>query len=212
MNAAKRTAEITSASLKQDKLFVNGRQYTVDNISTLPECLQPHNVATAKNEDVIVFFTKNAIFSNFHPLEVSVNGNSYCCNEQYIQHSKACLFGDNETANAIMETNDPVTQKALGKKVKGFNKETWLNQVDRILETVNHAKYVQHPNALKALKDTGQRVIGEASLDQDFGIGMGLNHKNACNSDEWQGHNRMGKTLAHLRDTVFKDKSSESDD
>ena len=54
-------------------------------------------------------------------------GTTFVCNEQYFQAAKAALFGDTVQEAAIMRTDSPTKQKALGKKVKPFDSDAWYN-------------------------------------------------------------------------------------
>jgi len=203
LKAAKQSSEIQSASLKQDKLFINGKQFTVENLDDLPEVIQPHNVATVKTDNALVFFSKNAIFSNFHPSKITINGSDYCCNEQYYQAEKARYFGDGNTLQKILQTTDPFIQLSLGKEVQGYKHDTWMERASDVLEEANRAKYHQNGQAREALLATGTRILGEASRDKTFGIGLALNDENVCDTSAWKGKNIMGKILTNIRDSLI---------
>lgn len=49
----------------------------------------------------------------------------FCTTEQWMMSAKALLFSDLNALQAIMATNDPKEQKALGRQVSGFNKAKW---------------------------------------------------------------------------------------
>lgn len=47
------------------------------------------------------------------------------------------LFKDNEKAQQILSTTDPLTMKRLGRKVNGFNAKVWSSQcVDIVKRSV----------------------------------------------------------------------------
>jgi ribA/ribD-fused uncharacterized protein len=199
LKIAKQSPEIKSATLKQDQLFINGKKFTVNDLDSLPTCIHPNTVATVKNKNAIVFFSPNATFSNFHPLEITLKGKIYSCNEQYYQSEKAIFFGDTETAAKIMDTTDPYDHLALGKKVKGFKEDVWSGHAVNVLKEANFAKYDQHPKARQYLLSTGSLVIGEASRDTFFGIGLPIKDPNVCDTKTWKGQNKMGMILAEIR-------------
>ena len=62
------------------------------------------------------FFSRYSKLSNHYPCEFTCNGLSYSSVEQCLMHNKAKLFGDHQTATAIMKSCDPADAKALGKK------------------------------------------------------------------------------------------------
>ena len=55
---------------------------------------------------------------------------------------------------------------------------------------------------LKILKATGNRKIGEASYDDDWGIGLSLSNPCALDIDQWIGGNAQGKALMRARDEL----------
>ncbi len=58
-----------------DKLRVDGRTYTVENMLDLPA------LATKVDERLVRFFGKASPLSNFRPSKIKINGALYSCNE-----------------------------------------------------------------------------------------------------------------------------------
>ena len=56
----------------------------------------------------------SGIYSQWYASDFTVNGEKFTSAEQYMMYKKALLFEDEEVANAIMRTNNPREQKALG--------------------------------------------------------------------------------------------------
>jgi ribA/ribD-fused uncharacterized protein len=54
-----------------------------------------------------------------------LDGRLFVCNEQYFQHAKAMLFGDEVRAEQIMVETSPFRMKALGRQVLKFSVERW---------------------------------------------------------------------------------------
>lgn len=202
--AAKGMSEFTSVRLKLDKLYVNGKLFTTDNLNELPPSLHAEKRATKFTDQTVVFYSKHSILSNFHQLNVRVEGQTFSCNEQYFQRSKALFFGDNETAKKIMEESDPHKILNLGKRIKGYKKDLWDKQAYRVLKNVNAMKYEQNPEAQMFLVNTGDRSIGEASFDSQYGIGMSITSRNVGDKGEWKGDNWMGQILTEIRETYKK--------
>ena len=191
--------QFPKVQLKLDKLFINGKQYRTQNLSELPPELQPERRAVKHTDDTVVFFSPHSVFSNFHEINVKIEGETYCCNEQYFQHAKAILFGDDSTAKKILDETNPYKINTLGKKVRGFEKNVWEKKAFDILKGVNMAKYSQNPGAKKALLDTGNRTIGEASPDPTYGTGVIISSPDATTMTAWKGKNWMGKILSDVR-------------
>ena len=51
---------------------------------------------------------------------------------QYVEYSRAKLFGDLETAHSILTTSDPAEQRRKAKQTKGFNEIRWRGQLGAI--------------------------------------------------------------------------------
>ena len=210
--AAQRQTEFHDVKLKVDKLMINGKTFTVDNMNQLPKCLQPENAAVTETEDVVVFFTKNAIFSNLHPIDIQIEGHTYNCNEQYYQSSKALFFNDEDAAAEIKKETDPYNMIQISKTIKGYKHTVWENQSRKVLIRANEAKYRQSEKASQKLQATGTRRLGEASADKTFGTGVGLFSKKATDQGAWVGTNMMGSILEEIRDKLFPLEHSDSEE
>lgn len=85
----------------------------------------------------------------------SEDGKSFNCAEQYMMWRKASLFGDYDTAKAILGTTSAKKQKQLGRQVKGFDGEKWDQRMSfQILSKAAH-HYAEHalntfPNMLRS--------------------------------------------------------------
>ena len=65
-----------NAKLIVDKLIVDSKVYTTENLHTLPEELKPENVFTQSKDNKTAFFTKNSPFSNMYPSKLK---KKWCC-------------------------------------------------------------------------------------------------------------------------------------
>ena len=52
------------------------------------------------------------------------------------------------------------------------------------------------------LIETGNREIGEASLDPKWGIGLSLSNPDTMAREKWTGDNLMGKILMKIRNEL----------
>ena len=132
-------------------------------------------------------------------MDVMLDGRIYNSNEQYIQYSKAMLFKDPQTADAILSEQDPYKQMDLGKTVKGYRKLIWEANAPRILNRVNREKFAQNQDAKEFLLQTDNRKLGEATKHPVFGIGHSIKSADATDSFQWEGENLMGHTPEEIR-------------
>lgn len=72
--------------------------------------------------------------------------------EQYMMYHKAILFNDQKIADEIVREPNPRKQKALGRRVRGFDEEMWNKHREIIVEEGNWWKFTQSKNGgLKSL-------------------------------------------------------------
>jgi hypothetical protein len=147
----------------------------------------------------------NGVFSNWYPVVfVDENGKRFNNSEQYMMYHKALTFGDIETAEKIMLATSPGEQKALGREVKNFVRETWDAISRDVVYKGCYFKFEQNPNLKKELFDTVGATLVEASpVDKIWGIGLSSNDPDALDEKKWQGTNWLGQVLTKLRDDMM---------
>jgi len=141
--------------------------------------------------------------SQWYPAVFEVEGIRYANAEQYMMAGKAKLFDDSEMLARILETTDPKNIKALGRKIKSFNEETWNANRFQIVTQGSIAKFSQNMAMKQFLLSTGDRILVEASpFDNIWGIGMGKDNENAKNPMKWRGANLLGFALMEAREYI----------
>lgn len=157
---------------------------------------------TVKN-GMTLFFHARAPLSNWHPADFQVRGVPFTCVEQFMMWSKAKLFGDNQTAEAILRTRDPKTQKALGRAVKGFSEATWVAHRKAILVEGCREKFEQNPH-LKAvlLGTTGTALVEASPYDRIWGCGLSADDPKIVDRRNWRGENLLGQVLEEVRENL----------
>ena len=155
-----------------------------------------------KNE---YLFFWNGIYSQWYPSTFyDFSGKEYNCAEQYMMAEKARLFGDDNILEEIMATPLPNEQKALGKKVKRFDLETWQMFAVDIVTKGNYFKFTQNELLFAELQMTGTRHIVEASPhDPVWGIGIGEDFNGIEDQSNWQGTNWLGIAIMRVRVMLF---------
>lgn len=89
--------------------------------------------------------------------------------------------------------------------MRGFDEARWLaHRFDLVVEG-NFAKFTQHPDLLRFLLSTGDRVLVEASpVDAIWGIGLAANDPQSADPARWQGLNLLGFALMVVRDRLVR--------
>ena len=111
-----------------DKLILNGKMYSIDTLSSLPDHLRLEKVATASNDKTVIFVITERLLSNHYLCEFTVEHTIYNCMTQYIMKRKALHFDDKDIECKVMLAINPNVQKGLGKKVAGFVKEDGIRR------------------------------------------------------------------------------------
>ncbi|TYK52885.1 NADAR family protein [Actinomadura decatromicini] len=136
----------------------------------------------------------------------TVDGTVYATAEHYMMAEKARLFGDAETAEAIVAASHPSEAKDLGRRVRGFDDDAWRDARVAIVVKGNEAKFGQHEELREYLVGTRNRVLVEASpLDRVWGIGLAADDPRAERPAEWRGLNLLGFALMTVRDSLGSD-------
>lgn len=143
-------------------------------------------------------------FSQWYPAKFRIAGKTYNCAEQYMMAMKALTFGDKETLEAIMKAASPKEQKALGRKVKGFNADKWNSLARDFVYEANYAKF-SNPTLKKLLLDTtGTELVEASPVDIIWGIGLAEDNPDAKDKSKWRGKNWLGQVLTRVRDDMMK--------
>jgi len=144
-------------------------------------------------------------FSQWHPSSFEAEDKKFNCAEQYMMYKKAEFFGDIETAQKIMETSNPKTQKALGRQVDGFDKDRWDDVARGFVYMGNHYKFTQNKELLRKLMETEYTTLVEASpVDTIWGIGLSEDDPRSWHRETWRGSNWLGEILTKLREDLSK--------
>lgn len=162
----------------------------------------------------VFFWRSAACFSQFYQLKqnaklftmtdaVNDEEETYHSTEQWMMAEKARLMNDPASVQRILKAAKPSKCKSLGRKVQNWNKELWLANRETIVLRGNLAKFSQNPGLRKAILDTGDRTLVEASPgDTIWGIGLSKDDNRCNNPETWRGLNLLGKAITKARNII----------
>jgi hypothetical protein len=188
--------------LNDDRLSIDKKIYTIDNISELPEDLNPELDATQSKDGVTIFFTRFSKLSNHYTKAPFTMGPvKYSSTEQFYFAIKAREMGDVSKLGQIMEEEDPAKILTLGHQCKNNNNINWDAMQYGIMKDGCVAKFDQNVHCKEALLATGKDKLGEASASNEYwGLGMSLFNKDRFDVQKWS-NNAMGQILSEIRDS-----------
>jgi ribA/ribD-fused uncharacterized protein len=170
----------------------------LDEAGTLPELLLFWGHRPPKGGGV-----GQGCLSQWYPASFTVGGVRYATAEHYMMAGKARLFGDAEAERLVLASDDPGKAKGAGRKVRGFDEDTWAAHRYDLVVAANTAKFEQHPPLRGYLLATGERVLVEASpYDTIWGIGLSAAQPEARHPAQWRGLNLLGFALMDVRCTL----------
>lgn len=143
--------------------------------------------------------------SNWYLSPFDLDGIHYSSMEQYIMYQKCVLFGDQDTAQKVLLTNDPSEQQKLGKLCTGYINGVWAGARQAIAMRGLLAKFSQNADMKQQLLDTKDAYLVEcAHSDKIWACGIRLNESERFDATKWVGQNILGFALMFTRDIIKK--------
>lgn len=168
-----------------------------------------------KITDEYVFFYKDWL-SNYQRTKFDVEWKgvkyTFTSTEQGFMYIKAITFGDNVTAQKILNTDDPNRCRKLGRQVKGYNDAEWAKIRYDVFYTLNWAKYTQDKKLQEKLLDPqfdGKKFVEASPIDKIWGIGYAEDNPNIEFADMYWGKNYLGRILTNIRKRLKSAKGSD---
>lgn len=138
--------------------------------------------------------------SQWYPASFEIEGVHYATSEHYMMAEKARLFDDQATLLRILAAPHPGAAKQFGREVRGYDDARWSAARYDAVVRGNMAKFNQNPALREVLRNTGERVLVEASpVDRVWGIGRAADDPKAASPEAWRGENLLGFALMEVR-------------
>lgn len=140
-------------------------------------------------------------FSNWYKADFEYAGKKFISAEQYMMYHKMMQFGAFDVAERILNETDQGTIKSLGRtKIDSFDPKLWDKTKYAIVKRGIRAKFMQNPELLQQLLDTGNALLAECSKnDRQWGIGIDITDESRMDTTKWHGQNLLGRILMEIR-------------
>lgn len=138
--------------------------------------------------------------SNWYLSDFKVGDIEFSSMEQYMMYEKAAAFGDLETAEKILETQNVAMIKQYGRQVAGYNDIIWNGIRQIVVYRGLLEKFSQNEELYEKLKKTGSGILAEcAVMDRIWGIGLSMKDPNRFDMNKWRGQNLLGFAVMQVR-------------
>ena len=115
-------------------------------------------------------------------------------------YTKCMTFGDKASAAEVLATDDPHTQKAIGKAAKGYQRHIWAGVRQMVGFRGLMAKFRQNEELEARLLATGDAILVECSgSDRIWACGLHRSDNRRSDAETWKGDNILGFTLMEVR-------------
>lgn len=144
------------------------------------------------------------------PSGIEYDGFVFPTAEHVFMYIKAKVFGDNEIAEKIKNTDNPREAKDLGRQVKGYDETTWSS---RRIGAMYDALMARARSDTK-FRDTIVKYVAthwdiqfvEASpFDTIWGVGLDENDPKILDEKNWRGQNLLGKTMTRVANWWYEE-------
>jgi ribA/ribD-fused uncharacterized protein len=138
------------------------------------------------------------VLSQWWLSDFDADGVTYRSAEHFMMAGKARLFGDEEMLAEILAAETPAEAKKLGRAVRGFDQDRWIQGRFELVVRGSVAKF--SGDLRSYLLGTGETVLVEAApRDTVWGIGLGKDNPKARHPSTWRGANLLGFALMEAR-------------
>lgn len=207
LGAAKSIEEFSSAKVHNYQLELNDQIFQITDLERLPRQLRPSTLASPKSDTHMVFFSRHARLSNHFPASFAIGNHQYKTMEQFLAVRRAELSGNKDLIDKAYKAEDPVIAKHVLNALKGNHQQDWEQQVEEIALEGLRAKFGQNRQLRDYLCSTKQLILGEASRNTCWGIGMELSDPDVLDHSKWlESGNLLGRSLMKVRSELLQTK------
>ena len=168
-----------------------------------------HNQSNMHNPNLEIFRGEKHPLSNFFPVTLSSEGNTYKTAEHMYQHQKATTMNMPDVAANILQTDKAIDAKNIG---DALNQHTdiskWESKKVTIMRSILELKYHSCKEFRDRIQDSGKKLIVEATGHSFWASGLPPRATATQPCDSWPGQNRLGQILMEMRAIKFGSPSS----
>lgn len=187
------------AKIDQGGINIDGKIYSPDRFSQLPEGIRPHDVSTRTTLNKGLAFSSQWTPLSNMATAFLYDGILFNSSEQCFQYHKALFENEDDLANEILILTDAYECKRKGAEVD--ISEEWMAKRKEVMSNIIREKFTQNDEMLTTLLNTGSSTLYEATTDHYWGIGSTLFSKDTY-QEASKGQNTLGLLLMELRKSM----------
>lgn len=120
-------------------------------------------------------------------------------------YNRAMLADNKIMIHQVMSTDDPVDHSRCLREMRDdSNDGRWRDSLIDLLDASLLEKFAKNKIPREFLIATEMRVIGEATTDSFWGIGMNIGDRRIFNRSVWANGNVLGKALMSVRSQLLR--------
>lgn len=201
--AASKLGSYDSVKVFNYQLELNGKLYQPHQLEDLPMEIRPSTISSPRSDNALAFFSCSSILSNHFLSEFTLEDNKYYTMEQFLAAKRANFSDQPQMIQKALSARDPKQAKYILKALKEDRPQEWYDGVEEILLQGLRAKFGQNPDLKSFLVDTDHLMLGEASRDERWGIGMTLDDQQVLDITKWNPTgNLLGRALMKIREEL----------
>lgn len=198
--AATKMEQFQDMKVQDFQLEWRGKTYQITDLETLPKPIRPSTLASPKSDTHMVFFSKHSQLSNHFPAKFSIKEHTYDSMEHFLAVKRAELSGRQDLIERALKVKDAAQAKYILNALHGDHQEQWDDQIEQLANEGLRAKFTQNTQLKDFLCSTDNLILGEASTNIRWGIGMDLQNPEVLNPVKWSDTgNLLGRSLMRLR-------------
>lgn len=152
----------------------------------------------------MVFYSRYAKLSNHHPSDFTIDEQTFHSMEHFLAVRRAEFSGNEEMISKAKNVSDPVQAKRILNELKGNYQQESEQQIEETALEGLRAKFGQNRELRNYLCGTKHLVLGEASVNPVWGIGMDIADPEVLNESKWlPSGNLLGRALMKVRSELL---------
>lgn len=210
VNTASKLDKYKNAKVSDYQVEINDETYQFTELESLPEEIRPSTLAAPRSDKTLAFYTKHSFLSNHFPSNFSIDEFMFNNMEHFLAYQKAILSEDQILIKKAKRATHPLQAKYVLNVLKDCHPDKWSQMVEEVTLEGLRAKFNQNPSLKEYLSNTHNLLLGEASTNPRWGIGLELSDPNVLDHTKWlPDGNLLGRCLMKVREE-FKLESAQT--